>query len=819
MQLRTWFESIADDVWFALRSYRRSPGFMLTALVAIALGVGATTAVFSVVDRVLFRSLPYHNANRLVSLGMIAKVVGDDEFLFAADYKDLLEEKGPFQSLTSWSGVNDCDITDRAPARQRCAEVESNFLHVFGIKPILGESFSKEDGQPNAPRKVMLSYRLWQSRFGGDTRVAGKTLSLDGTPARIAGVLPASFELPTLEQSDLLIPQIVLDAGWQHGATRVLWAYGQLKDGVTLKQARSQLAPAFARILSYVPAPFRKEVQFRVRSLRDREMQGAKTASWTLFGSVMAVMLISCANVANLLLARSAGRQRELAIREALGVSRARLMRQMIVESLPLALAGGVLGCGLAAALLRVLIAMAPHGVPHLANASLDSRVLAFSLGASIFSGLLFGLAPAMQKPRTEALGSSRSTAPKSSARLKNLLVAGQIAISTVLLASAGLLVRSLWNLESQPLGMHAERVLTAQLILPVSRYTKPEERIAFFNLVEQQIGWIPGVRVIGLSDSLPPGGWERARPLFAIEVKGHPQHGTGTGGMVAWRYVNPGYFTALRIPVLEGSAFTEEDRRPGDDLVIVSRSLARRLFPGQDAVGQHLRFGPDGAWKRVVGIAADVKNAGLAPRDDPEYYVLRSRIPDDTYLHSTGPVAQLTLSILLRSAIRDATLTELVRRRIAALDGSLPVEFKSMRRRLSEMTEQPRFDAVLLVLFAAVGVLLAAVGLYGTVSFLVAQRTQEIGIRMSLGATPLRIAWSMLGEAAQWALSGAATGALAATVTTRLLSSLLFGVSARDPLTLAGSIALLLVVAMLATANPARKAAAIDPMIALREG
>ncbi|MDQ2844727.1 MAG: ABC transporter permease [Acidobacteriota bacterium] len=386
-----------------------------------------------------------------------------------------------------------------------------------------------------------------------------------------------------------------------------------------------------------------------------------------------------------------------------------------------------------------------------------------------------------------------------------------------MLLASAGLLVRSLWNLESLPLGMHADQVLTAQLVLPASRYTKPEERIAFFNLVEQQIGAIPGVRAIGLSDSLPPGGWERTRPLFSIGVKGFPQHGTGTGGMVAWRYVTPGYFSVLRIPLLEGRAFTEEDRRPGENLHIISHSLAKRLFPGQDAVGQHLRFGPEGAWITVAGVAADVKNAGLAASDDPEYYVLRSRAPDDTYLHATGPTAQRTLSILLRSAIPDATLTAGVRRRIAALDSSLPVEFKSMQVRLRDMAEHPRFDALLLVLFAGIGVLLAAIGLYGTVAFLVTQRTQEIGIRMSVGATPLEIAGLVVSQSAKWAVGGAAIGVLAALATTRLLSSLLFGVSARDPLTLAIVASFLLIVALIATANPARRAAAVDPMVALR--
>ncbi|MDQ2844728.1 MAG: ABC transporter permease [Acidobacteriota bacterium] len=391
----------------------------MTALIAIALGLGATTAVFSVVDPVLFRSLPYHDADRLVSLGMVAKVVGLDEFLFAADYKDFREDKGPFQSMTSWSGVSDCDITDRTPLRQRCAEVESNFLHLFGVRPILEQDFSKEDERPNAPRKVMLSYRVWKSRFGGDGGIVGKTLSLDGAPARIAGVLPSWFELPTLEHADLLTPQVVLDAGWQHGATRVLWVYGRLKESVTLKQARAQLAPAFARVLAYVPAPFRREVQFRIRSLHDREMQGAKGASWALFGAVIAVLLISCANVANLLLARSAGRQVELAIRAALGIGRLRLLRQMMAESLLLALGGGLLGCAFAAVLLRVLIAAAPDAIPHLANASLDGRVLTFSLAASIFSGLCFGLAPAAQTARTEVLGSSRKHRSESCFEIK----------------------------------------------------------------------------------------------------------------------------------------------------------------------------------------------------------------------------------------------------------------------------------------------------------------------------------------------------------------------------------------------------------------
>lgn len=817
MRLRTYLGTVADDLWFALRSYRRTPVFVLTVLLAILLGVGATTAVFSVVDRILFRSLPYKDANRLVSLGMVAKVVGDNEFLFASDYKDLLESQSPFESITSWSGVSDCDITDRAPARQRCAEVDASFLPVLGIKLLLGDGFSRDDCQPNAPRKVILTYGVWKARFGGNKGIIGQTLFLDGAPARIAGILPESFELPTLQHADLLVPQVVLAAGWQHGATRLLWAYGRLKPSVSLKQARLQLAPAFARILSYVPAPFRKEVRFRVRLLRDREMQAAKIASWVLFGAVIAVLLISCANVANLLLARSAGRQTELAIRAALGGSRLRLTRQMITEGLLLAVLGGSLGCGFAALLLRVLTTAAPDAVPHLAKASLDGRVLVFSLVISLGAGLIFSLAPALQESSPEALGGSRSTPPHGLSKLKSMLVMGQIAVSTVLLTSALLLVRSLWNIESQPLGMNVEHVLTAQLVLPRSHYTKPEERIAFFNQLEQQIGEIPGIRAMGLSDSLPPGGWERARPLSSIEVRGHPRHETGTGEMVAWRYVTPGYFTALRIPVVRGRAFQEDDRRPGENLCIVSQSLAMRLFPGENPVGQQLRIGSDVS-VNVIGVSADVKNAGLTTvRDDPEYYILRSRAPDDTYIHSTGPVAQRTLSIVLRSAISNAVLKNLVRQKIAALDPSLPVEFKTMQGRLGEMTEQPRFDALLLLSFAGIGLFLAAVGLYGTVAFLVVQRTQEIGIRMSLGATRSKIVVSMLAQSALWILGGVVVGTLASLAVTRLLSSLLFGVSARDPLTLVSAVVLLTLVAFIATANPARKAAAVDPMKALR--
>lgn len=815
--MRSYSDALIQDVRFALRTYRKSPGFTFAALLALALGIGATTAVFSVTDRILFRPLPYRAGEQLVSFGMLARVVDGGEFLFATDYKNLSDANTPFQSTTSWSGVEDCDITDENPVRQRCAEVDWNFLSVLGVAPVIGQSFTRDDVQPGAPRKVILSYGVWQSRFAKDRHIIGKTLLLDSAPARITGVLPASFELPTLQHADLLTPQVIVPAGWLPGSTRVLRVIGRLKSGVSLNRARQELAGFFHTILSEVPASFRKEVQFRVRSMRDRQMEGATLAAQTLLGAVLAVMLIACANVANLLLARAASRQTELAIRAAIGVSRSRLVAQMLTESLLLALSGGVIGVALGAAILRIAIAADPNGIPQLANATLDSRVLVASLILSLLAGLLFGIAPALKRPRTEALGSSRTVAPHSSGTFKNALLLAQIAVSTVLVTAAALLVRSLWNLEIQPLGMQTEHVLTAQVILPSSRYTKPQERFAFFNQVEEQMNTIPGVRAVGLSDSLPPGGWERSRPFSALEVVGHAQHRTGTGGLVDWRYVSPGYFEALRIPLLEGRGFREEDRSSSAELCILSLPLARRLFPTQSAVGQHIRFLGGGSPVEVVGVAPGVKNTALAAPDNPEYYILRGHSPDDTYLNSTGPVAQRTLSIVLRSAVPDTTLAAIVRHRIAVLDATLPVNIETMHSRLRELAAGPRFDTLLLVTFAVIGLFLAGVGLYATVSYLVTQRTQEIGIRMALGATPRGVARLILAHSAKWTLSGVAVGVLGSLGAARLLSGLLFRVSGKDPLTLVLAAAFLFIVALLAAATPAHRAASVDPMTALR--
>ena len=484
MSTRHHVDILAQDLRYAARGFVRSPTFTVAAVLAIALGTGAGTAVFSVVDRILFRSLPYPQSDRLVSVGFVAPII-PQEFMLGTDYLEWRARQQPFKSLTSWTGISDCDLTGANPVRLECAQVEANFLPTLGIQPIAGRNFTRDEDRPNATPVALLSYGLWQSRFGGDRQVVGKTIPLDGRPATILGVLPPQFEVPTLEHADVLVPQ-AMDEAAQHrpNTGRVLQSIARLKPGVTPAQAAAALQPLFQESLQFVPGPFRKEVKLRVRSLRDRQIHDARLASWILLGAVLAVLLIACANVANLLLARAATRQRELAVRLALGASRARLARQTLTESLLLAATGGAAGCLLAAALLRVFVAIAPEGIPRLQQAAIDLRVLLFTLLVSLACGVVFGLAPALQQhahPRAETLAGWRSLGARHYL-FRHALVAAQICASLVLLTGASLLLRSLWNLQNQPLGMRTGSVLTASVTLGQKSYSEPAAPTRFLR-------------------------------------------------------------------------------------------------------------------------------------------------------------------------------------------------------------------------------------------------------------------------------------------------------------------------------------------------
>jgi putative ABC transport system permease protein len=803
-------DALLHDLRFALRGLRKRPTFAAVAILTLALGIGSTTAVFSVVDRILFRSLPYPEDDRLVSFGDTAPFEAN-EFVLGPDYVDWKKTQTPFESVTSFvPGGADCDLTEQNPVRLKCALVESTFLPTFGIQPFLGRNFTSDEDRPNAPRVALITYGLWRSRFASDRTLPGRTISLDGRPTTVVGVLPAQFEMPNLGHDDILVPS-TLDGSTDRGPNArqiILRTFARLRPGVTIKQAAAAMQPLFQQSLNYVPPQFRHEVFFRVRSLRDRQIQDARIASWVLLGAVLAVLLVACTNVANLLLARATSRMRELAVRTALGASRARLIRQALTESALLGVLGGLLGCWFAQLMLRLFVSIAPEGIPRLEQATIDIRVMLFALAVSLLSGILFGLASALRRPAPELLTGKENRAT-SRGVLRQLLVTVQIAVSLILLAGAGLLLRSLWKLETVALGMDAKSVITAGIDLAEYRYPDSARQLAFFNQVEARLKQMPGVTTLALSDSLPPSGGMQATFLSSIEIPGHAKFTAGTGGMIGYRRVTPGYFPALGIPILHGRGFREADRSPSEKPLILSEGLAKKLFSNEeDPLGKSFRFGSQNEWRTIVGIAGDVKNNGLVAPADPEFYIPWKN-ETDAYFRS----AQITI----QSAINPQAVANWIRSETAAIDPTVPVTIEGMTTRVGKLAQRPRFTAVMLTLFAGMGVLLAGIGIYGVVAFLVAQQTREIGIRIALGATPQNVLKMILSNILRWTVAGAALGLLGAWLCSKLLESLLFEVRAHDPLLLGLALFVLLGVAFFAAWIPARRAMRVDPVVALR--
>jgi len=805
-----FIDSLLQDLRFALRGLRNRPGFALVAILTLAVGIGSTTSVFSVVDRILFRSLPYPHDDRLVSFGDKAPFEAN-EFVLGPDYVDWKKAQTPFESVTSFiPGGADCDLTEKNPVRLKCALVESTFLPTFGIQPFLGRNFSSDEDRPNAPRVALITYSLWRSRFASDLNLPGRAISLDGRPTTVVGVLPPQFEMPNLGHDDILVPA-ALDGSTDRGPAarqQILRAFARLKPGLTITQAAAAMEPVFRQSLNYVPPQFRREVSFRVRSLRDRQIQDARVASWVLLGAVLAVLLVACTNVANLLLARATSRARELAVRTALGATRGRLARQSLTESLLLGLLGGLTGCWIAQLLLRLFVSIAPEGIPRLEQATIDFRVLLFALGVSLVSGILFGLASALRRPTPELLTGKENRAT-SRGLLRQVLVTVQISVSLVLLAGAGLLLRSLWNLQTVALGMDTKSVITAGIDLVEYRYPDSAKQLAFFNQLETRLKQMPGVTALALSDTLPPSGGSQATFLSSIEIPGHAKFNAGTGGMINFRFVTPAYYPALGIPILHGRGFREEDRSSAERPVILSESLARRLFPnGEDPLGKSFRFGSQNEWRTIVGVAGDVKNNGLAAPADPEFYLPWKNEPAGYYRS-----AHLTV----QSAINPQAIARWIRSETSAIDPTVPVTIEGMQSRIGKLAQRPRFTAVLLSLFAGIGVLLAGIGIYGVVGFLVAQQTREIGIRIALGASSQTVLKLILSNMLRWTVAGAALGLVGAWFCSRLLESLLFDVRAHDPFLLVSALFLLLAVAFLAAWIPARRAMRVDPVVALR--
>ncbi|MFN7931766.1 MAG: ABC transporter permease [Bryobacteraceae bacterium] len=800
-------ETLMQDTAFALRGLRRNPRFALSAIAAVAVAVGAATAVFSVADRSLFRPLPYAHHSRLVSVGIVAPVIHTQDWIFAGVYQEWKGVQSIFESISAWRGVSDCDRNDGASERLSCAAAEASFLPTLGVTPLLGRNFNEQEDRPGAEPVALLSFSYWQSRLGADPNILNQRLTVDGASTRIIGVLPADFETPTLAAADLLVP---LKMRYGSERQKIVHVIGRMPEGMSARQAALKIEPAFAQFVQTSPGDFRKAVkmQLRVATLRDQQVREYRLALWMLLGAVLCFVAIACANVAHLLLARAAQRRQEFAVRASLGASRARLVLQSMTESGVLGIAGGACGIFIAFALLRAFQSLAPQGALRMQQASLDPRVLVFAFAVSLLSALLFGVAPAVENLRAEAFSAARVIG-RSRSRLRPALISVQLSVSMVLLTATGLFLLSLDRLQQAKLGFTTQSVVTASFLLPEARYRGNEQQIAFFQDLERRLSEVPGFVSAAITDSLPPGGDPRSRPFVAL-VGGGDTHAKGMEGTVKWRYVTAGYFRTLGIPIRRGRGFLPEDR---NGAIVLSESLARRLYGDADPSGRLLKLEET---FEVVGVAADVRNAGLAATD-PEFYVLRAAQPTPVYRNQRPPYGWRRAIAIVRSDLESTAALHALQEAIHQADADLAVTAGTLDEQLRQYFAKPRFQTALLAFFASIALVLAAVGLYGLTSFLAAERDREVGVRIALGATRSNITVMMMREGMVWTASGLIAGTLVAAALMHLLRSLLFEVQPLDVRVYLATIALLGIVALAGTWLPSARAARMDPMEALR--
>ena len=811
-------EAFLQDARYSLRGFRRNPAFTFTIIATLVLGIGATTAVFSVVDRILFRPLPYAHADRLVSVGLVQSLE-TNAFMLGYFYYDWQRSQQPFVAITSESATTqNCDLTEARPAQTNCTWVEGNFLSTLGISPALGRNFLPEELLPNGPSVALISYGLWSNRYGLDRNILNKTIDIDGSAVRVVGVLPKDFEMPRLQSADVLFPQANDEAadrvgnGGLGGPRR---AFARLKPGVSISQAEAELQPLLKQALARIPSDIRYDFHLRVQPLRDMQMKEVRQTAWVLLGAVLTVLLVACANIASLLTARGATRQRELAVRGSLGASRARLARQSFTESALLSVAGAIGGCALGEVLLHIFIAIAPANIPYLSHVQLDLRIVAVTILLALLCGTLFSLPSALQSPESLFLNSRSSTVFH--ANLRKWLVVTQIAASMVLLAGAGLLLRSFHNIEDQNLGMRADTSMSATITLGGHAYPTPESRLNFFRQLATRIQFGPGVTSVSISDSIPPEPGHLGGRLDEIRVAGRPSPIQGVTGVVASRLISPQYFRALDIRILQGEGFHEEQMTGAQNPVVVSKRLAELLFGNESPIGQRIRGKSDVSsepWSTVVGVAADVKNGGLTKEEEPEMYHLRRDLPGDWDGHGRWDKTSI---VVVRSALPPDQTSRWIRSQVAALDATLPIDLATLQERVSKLAAPARFQSWLVTFFAVTGLALALIGLYGVIAFLVAQRTQEIGVRMALGANKGDILRLVMASSLKMILSGTVLGAAAALAATRLLSGLLYGVGPGDPVTFGLVTVTLITVAVAAALVPARAAANVDPIVSLR--
>jgi putative ABC transport system permease protein len=806
-------ETFLQDIRYAVRMLLKKPGFTAVTVLTLALGIGANTAIFTVVDAALLRSLPYREPDRLVHLWETNQ---QQEFhQREASYPDYLTWKEQNHSFDQMAGYSrgSFTLTGRdMPERIQGAAVTASFFSVLGVEAIRGRTFYPDEDKPGGENVVILSHALWERRFGGDAGIIGQSITLGGRPFTVIGILPPHFKFALAGEADLWIALRPTPMQVERHYMHWLNVVARLKPGVSPEQARSDMKAVAARIAER-DQQYHSGSDISVVELQEQMVGAVKPVLIVLLAAVGFVLLIACANVANLLLARSAARRKEMAIRTALGASRLRIIRQLLTESLLLALLGGALGLVVAVWGIELLVAAIPRSIlasmPYLDNLAIDSGVLGFTCAITLATGLVFGLAPALQasKPGIQETlkDGSRSSTDSARHRVRIILVVSEIALAMVLLVGAGLMLKSLLRLLEVDTGFDSRNLLTMQLALPAARYSEAETRAAFHQQLLARIESLPGVKGAATVSVLPLVGGDTG----GFNVEGEPAVGPGEKRESNLRTVSSGYFQVMGIPLIKGRYFTDFDNRNGPNVVIINQTLADRFFPGQEPVGKRIifTFGQP-VPQQIVGIVGDEKVVSLDARTTPVIYA--------PYLSDLDSL----MGIVVRADSDPDSLAAAVRGEVAALDRDLPIYgVQTMERMIAESpsTFLRRYPALLIGLFAVVAAALAVIGIYGVVSYSVAQRTHEIGIRMALGASKRDILKLVVGQAAGLMAAGVGGGLVAAFAVTRLMASLLYGVSATDPVTFASVSVLLAAVALLASYVPARRAAKTDPMVALR--
>ena len=797
-----------QDLRYAVRQLRKTPGFTAAALLTLALGIAANTAIFSVIEAVILRPLPFGSPDRLVWLNGKLVPLTDEGGVSPPDFRDYRASNRAFDCMAAMGyAPGPSNLAGDKPEQVLTTIASAGFFGCLGIQPLLGRDFALSDEQVNIPQVAILGYGLWKRDFGGDQNVVGRTIRMDGSTLTVVGVLPR--DVPLLSEAQLWLPTPMLNPGMNIRLGHSLKAIGRLKPAVTLDQSQADLNAIALQLQQQYPDT-NKNWWMRQRRLDDVLIGPVRPALLLMWGAVGLLLLIVWVNVANLLLARSISRQKEFALRAALGASRIRMVRQALTESVMLSIGGGAIGVLVASWALYALHTFGPATVPRLVESHINPVVLAFTLLVSLLTGIVFGLAPALQVSGTAftpALKeSSRTSTSSSHKRLSSALVIGEIAMSLTLLVGAGLLLKSFWRLIHVAPGFQTNHVITARLSLnqpAYGRYGESDKRARFWRQFEDRVKALPGVEAVGATSELPLTGVHSDDPFH---IPGR-SYGPSEFDDAQLRQVTPGYLSAMRIPVISGRWLNDHDNSDSAGVVVVNQAFVDRFFPGKDAIGQPLQLmGDPKATREIVGVVGNVTHNALSEPDWPEMYV--------PYAQFAPP----TMNVVVRAAANPINLAAALQAEVSAIDKDVTLSAAtSMGDVLGASVAQPRFSSQLLSTFAFLALVLAAIGLYGLMAYSVSQRRSEIGIRMALGATREDVLRLILRHGFRLALAGIVIGVVAAVAVTRVLSSMLFSVSTKDPETLIAVALLLGAVALAACLIPARRAAKVDPMVALR--